>query len=122
MGWLNQEHNHRLLEKKYDNNSSLFNKNPISNNTMELCAIHEALKIMIEKKCDNIVIYTDSLYSLRAINNNMVGTTKQHSQLIADICRLKAKICVHILYIPGHSNLFGNMQAHDLAFNAASDE
>ena len=53
--------------KEFDNVSKEFTFSPITNQRTELYAILVALNLISQKEFDKIVVYTDSLYSIKSL-------------------------------------------------------
>jgi len=87
-----------------------------TNNVAELLAIKIAIETIIKHNLKNneIIIYTDSQYSINVITN--CWKAKVNIGLINEIKQLlKILDCVRLIYIPGHKDNKGNNIADELA-------
>lgn len=87
-----------------------------TNNVAELLAIKKALEISLKYGLKNkeIIIQTDSEYSIKAITNSW--KIKKNITLINDIKKLiKEFDCVRLLHVKSHSDIQGNVIADNLA-------
>lgn len=87
-----------------------------TNNIAELKAIKKSLEIL-KTKTSPITIYTDSQYSLSVLNG--AYKAKKNKELIKSIQELLTTFTqVQILKVLGHSGVWGNEKADDLATSA----
>jgi len=104
-----------------------------TNQLAELYAIYWALYLCLEKadmKDKNIIIYTDSQYSIDCLTTWFSGWEKKgwktankqpvkHIELIRQIKHIMDQLNVRFVHVKGHSNDYGNDQADALAVSGA---
>lgn len=82
--------------------------------------------------CDSVEIRTDSIYVVRAVNDwcnkwecngwrNAKGQPVANQDIFQEILEYKAnrRGPVYVHYVPGHSNVYGNERADELAGRGA---
>lgn len=105
-----------------------------TNNTAELNALYKALIIASESKSKNIIIYSDSKYSIDCISNwAYAWKSKSWTKKSGEIKNLDLIKKAHELYddikemisiehVKGHSGIEGNELADRMALNAISSK
>jgi len=91
-----------------------------SNNTGELTAIAEAILYAIKNDYDEVLIYSDSRYSIDSltvwnIEKRRKGQKKANYDLIKDILGLMGQIDVSFEWVKGHSENYLNDYADRLS-------
>ncbi|XP_023311574.1 uncharacterized protein LOC111692092 [Anoplophora glabripennis] len=86
--------------------------------TAEVIAINKAITICLERNLDKSVIFSDSKSALQKISSTEINKDRDHISLKTKIMLLKAEAngCeIKLAWIPGHSNIHGNLVADTLA-------
>lgn len=85
-----------------------------TNNFAELRAIEEALIELKKMKNKRIVLFSDSKYSIGALNKNW--KLKKNQDLIARIKLIMLKFRdLRMIHVKGHAGIYGNEKADKLA-------
>lgn len=126
--------------KEYDDVSEFFIKSPVTNQRTELWAIYEALSTILNDKNNNydeIVIYTDSEYSIKSltqwsdnwIKNNWKNSKKQevkNRDILEPLINLynKNKLKIILIHVRSHTGKtdpvsLGNDMADKLAVDGS---
>lgn len=94
-----------------------------TNNRMEMTAVLKTLQFALKKKIDNVVIYTDSKYTLDGCTTwiHRPGWISSHknSDIWNKILRVYNRLNVKMKWVKGHSNDPGNELADRIATNQA---
>lgn len=128
----------KYLDKKIEYS---FGYEKSTNNRMELLAVIEALKILIDKLNDKIIksryilVYSDSKYVIEAINNDWItkwrnvnwNMDKQSSVKNKDLWMkiddiLHQGLHIEFSWVKGHENDVDNNRCDELAKNGSSKE
>ena len=91
-----------------------------SNNTGELSAIIEALLFALEHEYTQVVIHTDSQWSIHMIKGIWRPKTKKDLVSLAQNLAYNAGLTTHFQWVKGHSGVRGNVRA-DLLANQGRD-
>ncbi|XP_018570191.2 uncharacterized protein LOC108910148 [Anoplophora glabripennis] len=86
--------------------------------TAEVIAINKAITICLERNLDKSVIFSDSKSALQKISSTEINKDRDHISLKTKRMLLEAEAngCeIKLAWIPGHSNIHGNLVADTLA-------
>ena len=121
------DNNEYFLSKLY--NTTYINKifdikiDKTNSQLAENVSLHEILNILTKVENKNIIIYTDYLTNFNIINikSKFHREMKKISSVLIDLFnKVKEKNNIEIRWIKGHSQVYGNMIANNLAQRKAS--
>ena len=86
-----------------------------SNNTGELSAIIEALLFALEHDYTQVVIHSDSQWSINMITGKWRPKTNKELVILAQRLAFRSGLTVHLQWVKGHADIEGNVLADRLA-------